>query len=244
MLISPLRRIPSALLCRTSPFKPLLMMSSSESSRKFELGTARIVNKEDLETAHSKWLGLKTINWVDEEGKERKWECTERKKSHSSPDQIDAVAVFTLVSRPNRPVQVILVLQYRPPLGKVVVELPAGLVDGKEEVEATALRELYEETGYGRGKDGGVASVEDVNTLMACNPGMTNETMALVTVRIKMESDKIPEPQPDEGEHIVVKLVDLKNLKQTLLDFKSKEGYSVDARLMHLAYGLSFNVDE
>ncbi|EGG09466.1 uncharacterized protein MELLADRAFT_95949 [Melampsora larici-populina 98AG31] len=195
------------------------MMSSSKASKKFELGTARILNTEDLETSQSKWLGLKTINWVDEEGKERKWECTERKKSHSSPDQIDAVAVFTLVSRPNRPLQVILVLQYRPPLGKVVVELPAGLVDGKEAVEATALRELYEETGYGKGKDGGMATVEDVNTLMACNPGMTNETMALVTVRVKLESDNIPEPQPDEG-------------------------YAVDARLMHLACGLSLNVDE
>lgn len=75
-----------------------------------------------------------------------------------------------------------------------MVELPAGLVDGDEPVEATALRELagclmnpdqcfvcstlittfvgldgfrlYEETGYGKGDDGGVASVQDVEKFM------------------------------------------------------------------------------
>lgn len=45
----------------------------------------------------------------------------------------------------------ILVEQYRVPLGRACIELPAGLVgddaDG-EEVEAAALRELEEETGY------------------------------------------------------------------------------------------------
>lgn len=52
-----------------------------------------------------------------------------------------AVAVFSLVARPDRPLAVVLVLQYRPPVNKIVVELPAGLVDGNESIETTALRE-------------------------------------------------------------------------------------------------------
>lgn len=38
--------------------------------------------------------------------------------------------------------------QYRPPIDKVVIEVPAGLVDAGETAEQAAVRELKEETGY------------------------------------------------------------------------------------------------
>ena len=38
--------------------------------------------------------------------------------------------------------------QFRPPIDKLVIEVPAGLVDEGETVEESAVRELREETGY------------------------------------------------------------------------------------------------
>jgi ADP-ribose pyrophosphatase len=44
--------------------------------------------------------------------------------------------------------EVLLQKQFRPPLDKVVIEVPAGLVDAGETAEQAAIRELKEETGY------------------------------------------------------------------------------------------------
>ena len=38
--------------------------------------------------------------------------------------------------------------QFHPPIGKVCIEVPAGLIDAGETPEECAVRELKEETGY------------------------------------------------------------------------------------------------
>jgi ADP-ribose pyrophosphatase len=71
---------------------------------------------------------------------------------------------------------VILVEQYRVPLGAVCLELPAGLVGDEtqgEAIETAALRELEEETGYT------AARIERIGTF-ASSPGMVGETFTLV----------------------------------------------------------------
>jgi ADP-ribose pyrophosphatase len=74
---------------------------------------------------------------------------------------------------------VILVEQYRVPLGANCLELPAGLVgdeEAGEAIETAALRELEEETGYT------AESIEAVGKF-ASSPGMVGETFTLVRAR-------------------------------------------------------------
>jgi ADP-ribose pyrophosphatase len=54
-----------------------------------------------------------------------------------------AVAVVALLGN-----KMLVVEQFRKPLNKVQVEIPAGKLDAGDEPEAAALRELEEETGY------------------------------------------------------------------------------------------------
>src|ERR671913_2018231 len=69
----------------------------------------------------------------------------------------DAAITFPLTAEG----EVVLVRQYRPPLGMMELGLPAGLVEDGERPEAAARRELSEETGYTGGEGeplGAVAS--------------------------------------------------------------------------------------
>jgi ADP-ribose pyrophosphatase len=56
----------------------------------------------------------------------------------------DYVAIVAYTTKGD----VVLVRQYRPAIDATTLELPSGLVDGKDDAEATARRELEEETGY------------------------------------------------------------------------------------------------
>lgn len=74
---------------------------------------------------------------------------------------------------------VILVEQYRVPLGANCLELPAGLVgddEAGEAIEVAALRELEEETGY-------TAERMEMAGKFASSPGMVGETFTLVRAR-------------------------------------------------------------
>lgn len=57
------------------------------------------------------------------------------------------MGIVAILSKPTGS-EIVLQKQYRPPLDKIVIEVPAGLVDAGESPEQAAVRELKEETGY------------------------------------------------------------------------------------------------
>ena len=84
--------------------------------------------------------------YIDPLGKQRTWESAER-STRPKKSLIDGVGIVAVLQKSSGP-ELLLQKQFRPPINKVVIEVPAGLVDEGEEAEESAVRELREETGY------------------------------------------------------------------------------------------------
>ncbi len=105
----------------------------------------------------------------------------------------DAAIVFPL-TKSN---EVVLVRQYRPPIERVELGLPAGLVEEGEKPLVAARRELLEETGYGGGEWETLGS-------LASSPSLKDNWAYLYLARgVELTSP----PSPDEYERVEVVLV-------------------------------------
>ncbi len=79
-----------------------------------------------------------------------------------------AVAILPFLSERD----IILVRQFRPSVGRMMIEVPAGTLEESEAPESCARRELEEETGFRAGR------MESLGELRSC-PGFCSETIHL-----------------------------------------------------------------
>ena len=161
-------------------------------------------------TAETVWQGRFLAMKVD-----GKWEYVSRARG------IQAAVIIAIDDG-----HVILVEQYRVPLGCNCLELPAGLVGDETAGEPAAIaaaRELEEETGYRADR------IEELGFFHS-SPGMVSEGFTLVRAH---GLTKVGEGGGDGDENIVVHRVAL----STLPDFvaaKRAEGVAMDVKLLLL----------
>ena len=93
--------------------------------------------------------------------------------------------------------ELVFVRQFRPAIGAVHYELPAGVVEDGEPIEAAARRELLEETGFGEGTWSHLAS-------LSANPALQNN---MTTTYLAEGVERICEPSLDQTEDLRVHLV-------------------------------------
>lgn len=123
---------------------------------------------------------------------------------------------------------VLLVEQFRVPLGKPCLELPAGLIGDDdsapgEDATAAANRELEEETGYR------AARMEVLGEFYS-SPGMVSESFTLLRAR---GLERVGPGGGTEGEDITVHRVPLSDLARFIETARGR-GLGIDVRLLML----------
>jgi len=191
---------------------------------------AKVLKTEPLKEEQAKWTKLILTTYTDPLGKERTWEHAERRTRPTGSD-IDGVGIVAILEKPTGP-EIVLQKQYRPPLDKMVIEVPAGLVDAGESAEQAAVRELKEETGY-------VGVVSESSPVMFNDPGFCNTNLKMIHVTIDMNDSRNQDlkPELEENEFIEVFTLPLKELWEACGKWE-KEGYVIDARVGTLAEGI------
>ena len=122
--------------------------------------------------------------------------------------------------------EIILVEQYRVPLGSHCLELPAGLIgddEEGEEVEVAAIRELEEETGYRAER------MVDLGRFHA-SPGMSSEGFTLLRAE---RLTRVGDGGGVAGENILVHKVPLGQVTE-FVAAKRAEGCAIDAKMLLL----------
>ncbi len=161
-----------------------------------------------------KFLRAVLVRYIDGSGvTERDWESIER----VGCDGIVGIVPFTDEG------EVVMIRQFRPPINRHVVELPAGLCAPGEKPEDAARRELIEETGYSAGElrfltEGPLSS------------GLSSE---LLTVYTATGLTFVGVGGRDETEHIEVLKVPVKRVASEMESMR-KAGDYIDLKV----YGL------
>ena len=161
---------------------------------------------EEITLYESKWLGLYRTGH---------WDYVRRPNF--------CVCVGILAITPDG--EVVLIEQFRIPVGKTVIEIPAGLVGDEPEFAGETLaqsagRELVEETGYEAGK---IVEILASPTSAGMTPEITHLFLAT-------DLSKVADGGGVSGENITSHIVPLSELRAFLAD-RQANGDAIDFKI-------------
>ncbi|MBW2564331.1 MAG: NUDIX hydrolase, partial [Deltaproteobacteria bacterium] len=133
----------------------------------------KIQNVEKI--TNCRHLNLYKISYINQNGIEKLWHIASRsdkpKCLTGKFDMPDAVVIVPFHKKKDK---LVIIKEFRVPLGDYQYGFPAGLVDEGETVQQTCIRELKEETGLN------LTHIKKISPPVYSSSGMTDESVSMV----------------------------------------------------------------
>jgi ADP-ribose pyrophosphatase len=153
----------------------------------------------------SRWLNLFEVDYIGMTGKPGKWQFASRNPNpQPGPNPITSNAVIIVpLLKDGRKRKLVVIKEFRIPLGDYEYAVPAGLFDPGEELVKTVKRELKEETGLKGTK------ILVTSPAVVSSAGLSDEAVNYVFV----ECTGIPDNSGNEGtEDITIEVLDIEGV--------------------------------
>ena len=178
----------------------------------------RILTETLKKLTDLRWLNLFEVEYEHESGTHGKWQFASRKKTPAlspAPLQFDAVFIVPFLKTPQGQ-RLVVVKEFRVPLGDYEYSFPAGLQEPLETIETTVRRELAEETGL------------ELTRILASGPpvvasaGMSDESAVITFVECSGDPSTDRNDGTEEIEVLLLDYEQLLALRQSNVKFSAK----------------------
>jgi len=145
-----------------------------------------------------KWLNLFAATF-EHHGHTGRWLFASRRaEPQKGPGAGDAVVIVPVLRNPGEPPRLVMIKEFRAPVGARVWGLPAGLLEQGEPVEETVRREVREETGME------VVKFKRLTQPLYSSAGMSDEAAALAFVDVRSTPESLPKLEASEDIEVVL----------------------------------------
>lgn len=130
--------------------------------------------------AKAKFATLFAVSYLDRKGNTKHWHMVSRyERPKCVTGNIQRPDAAIIVPYHRREQKLVVIREFRVPVGDYQYGFPAGLLDPGEDLVVTAGRELHEETGLD------VVKVYRSSPAIFSSAGLTDETIAMVFVEVE-----------------------------------------------------------
>jgi ADP-ribose pyrophosphatase len=146
---------------------------------------------------NERWVNLFAAAF-EHNGHTGRWVFASRREKPHSGTHGDAVLMVPILRNPGEPPRLVLIREFRVPVGGYVVGLPAGLIEPGEAVEETVRREVLEETGFE------VTAIHRITQPLFSSSGLTDESAAMAFLDVRGHDGSAPQLEASEDLEVIL----------------------------------------
>jgi ADP-ribose pyrophosphatase len=146
---------------------------------------------------NERWVNLYAATF-EHKGHTGRWVLASRHDNPCSGVTNDAVIIVPVLRNPGEAPRLVMIREFRVPVGGYVYGLPAGLLEEGEAIEEAVRREILEETGFT------VTAFRRITPPLLSSSGLTDEAAAMAFIDVQGHPESVQALEASEDITVVL----------------------------------------